>query len=192
MLIKTRSASVNISGWGVVTAQNVLPAGLEPSLAIANNFLERYETNTVMPATNFQSPELVGLIQDGSNWILLGHIVSEAGEATVPVGRPGPGLLDIDKTFTTDTSGTYFIQEVAERAWINQIKVVPQAGGTFTVKIYNSANQLQASWGDGSVTLTGSLEDHAGFGFNSDSRVAKVVFSPVGTYTVELVGERFA
>lgn len=187
-----RTALVSISGWGVVSAQNVLPANVEPSLNVANNFLERYELNTVMPANNFQSPESVGLIQDGTDWVLLGHIVANSSENTTFTGRPGPGLLNISNSISTDGSGTFFIREVGERAWINQIKVVSQAGGNFTVKVYNSANQLQASWGDGSVTLSNTLEDVAGFYFTSESRVAKLVLSPAGNYQVSLFGERFA
>ena len=190
--IISRTATVSIPGWGREQAKNVLPTGVTPSLTIANSYLEKYEANTVMPSDNFQSPENVGLVQNGSDWLLLGRIVGNVSDGPVIVGRALPGLMDITMTVTTDAAGVVYIQEVAERAQVQKITVQPSAGGNFSVKFYNSNNQLQASWGDGSVTLSDSLVDAAGFGFKSDNRVAKLVMLPAGTYTVTLLGERFA
>ena len=52
-------------------------------------------------------------------------------------------------------------------------------------------NELQASWGDGEVILEDDLVDDAGLFFESYDYSARLNFSPIGEYNIEIVGERF-
>jgi hypothetical protein len=147
-----------------------------------------------MPSEIFNGGDTVSIFNEGGDsWKILGKIIGTPSAVSTVPGRPGPGALNIlNSVVTTDDSGSVSLLEVAERAFISEIKIIPPNNNAYTVKIYNGENQLQASWGDGSVTLSGTLTDAAGFGFRSANRRAVLKLLPAGTYTVSLLGERFA
>lgn len=187
-----RVANVELIGQAtVVVAQNILNAGNTPSTALVNIYLDPNELDTVMPSESFIGNQVVAVSLQGSNWILLGLVVGEPSPVVADSGRPGPGPIDITQTITS-TGSKIKISEVGERALINKISVTKAVSGSFIVKIYNLANELQASWGDGSVTLSNSLVDAAGFAFKSENRAAYIELTPAGSYTLTLSGERFA
>ena len=187
----TRTAVVNIAGQGEVLAQNILGPGSVATTAVANAFLLPNEQNTVMPSDDFTGGNSVAVIQQ-AGWVLLGKVIANIPVNPVVIGRPGPGAIDIEVTSATDISGNLKISELGERAQLAGVRITRNGGGAFTAKIYNSSNVLQASWGDGSVTLTSNLVDDAGFPFRSNDRAAYLNLLPAGAYTVTLTGERFA
>lgn len=189
----SREAGVNVRNYGNLTAFNILPPGVSPTTSIVNIFLEPHEVNTVLPSELFNGGDLVAVYEENGTWKILGLIIAEAANIVPAVGRPGPGLLEIsNQVVTTNDFSKVTLVEFAERAYINQIKVVANAGGNFTVKIYNGENELQASWGNGSVTLTDQLNDQGGFPFSSKNRRAVIELIPGGNYTISFIGERFA
>jgi len=186
-----RTAVVSIAGQGEITATNILGVGSVASTASVNVFLQPNEQDTVMPADNFSGGNSVAVVYQGS-WLLLGRVIANVIAEPTIAGRPGPGAIDVSVTSATDSNGNLKISELGERAQLASVNITRTGGGAFTAKIYNSSNTLQASWGDGSVTLTSNLVDDAGFPFRSNDRAAYLKLLPAGTYTVVLTGERFA
>lgn len=189
-----RVAYVDLPGRGRVEAFNYLPKGRTPTTSLVNSMLSPEEANTIMPAETFGAGVPVAVYWDQTQYFVLGIKIADAAASVItPVlGRPGPGMISVTKTLTTDGAGSVMIPEVGERAHIRYVRITKQGGGTFTAKIYNGENRLQASWGDGDIPAVDAIEDAAGFPFWSADRAAHFELLPVGTYTVDLSGERFA
>lgn len=191
----TRIAIVQIEGTPLF-AKNFLFVGAPESTDLVNNYLLRSEKDTVKPSHTFDYGDIVLVKRDDlENLIVLGKILTYP-KPTTPIAPETVvyelGKFYVDKNITVGPSKIVTLDNFANRALVRKIKVTKLTNAIFTVKVYNSKNELQASWGDGEVLLENELTDDAGFFFESYNYSLKLELSEVGDYHIYILGERFS
>jgi hypothetical protein len=188
----SRIAGVNIAGRGIIAAENIIGPNTSLPMELVNTFLSLSEIGTVTPSSSFTVGDIVAIVIDNGQYKLLGITAAAYTPTNYLVTRKSPGAIDLNQDITTDDTGNYIIEEFGERCQINTIKVTKSTNTEFSLSIYGSNNNLQASWGNGSTTILKTFEDNAGFGFRSPDRSLYLFFDTPGVYSLQITGERFA